>query len=55
MAHALIYLYLLIEHDILPKSVADNVHLLSSQQYFVMPVHYLEYIQHESISTLNNF
>ncbi|CAF1435863.1 unnamed protein product [Rotaria sordida] len=30
-AHSLIYLYLLIEHDILPQSVADNVHLFSSQ------------------------
>ncbi|CAF3303165.1 unnamed protein product [Rotaria sp. Silwood2] len=30
-AHSLIYLYLLIEHGILPQSVADNVHLFSSQ------------------------
>lgn len=30
-AHSLIYLYLLIKHDILPQSVADNVHLFSSQ------------------------
>ncbi|CAF4536306.1 unnamed protein product [Rotaria sp. Silwood2] len=29
--HSLIYLYLLIEHGILPQSVADNVHVLSSQ------------------------
>ncbi|CAF1549647.1 unnamed protein product [Rotaria magnacalcarata] len=30
-AHSLIYLYLLIEHDILPQSAADDVHLFSSQ------------------------
>ncbi|CAF2119318.1 unnamed protein product, partial [Rotaria magnacalcarata] len=30
-AHSLIYLYLLIEHDILPQSAAGDVHLFSSQ------------------------